>query len=861
MKKQSMRLMLLVGILVGLGIVYGLNFRQYTAPLKHNKKIVANQVFESSWQREDYWIIQSILSDIYGMIAHHAHPENFSYKNLSIDIQVSGYRNEDNKKDPVIYNVTASFPEIDETIGFELNFEAEGSHIFSPQSYWDWTRTLIDLMIPELSPAISSHDDNMIFLKTLLSPTGQILQRENQDLSRKLSNDAMSADNHSAAALLIGVFSMREAAGRYSDLRANLCRMSAHLSISGAIKPRLPEDKIQTIAIAVHELLLDNQVLALEEIATLNASQENDAYAGLYRVWKDALYARITGDYRVLSEKPSLSLLERMELFRALCFALSTDRALTWLQHSEANQIPYNEAARVVAMTDYSLATGHSLIKNGSSAELSEFIELTDGDSPTIEKKTLATYLNQAGGYAVDFDKNYNPKLQVISSGAWSQFFQRHLMHRLESEFLFYRKKWGVKAYAQDFYRYALDHFSGLNLFPVFMRAAHFETSDFTAALEKMNPTIKKTPELLTPQCYLIFTPLRGEMLPEGSVLRNMQWDWYLRGLLPGTIYQLEHRKELIVDTRDRLACLERSLSVAPYNWQNVESYCNAQRGGKRISKAALQGAYAPLQDFHLPALKKFAKRYQCYVGEIEKIIDLYDRICIMDPDQYFEIGKLLKGMGRIDEAAKAYQHGIDKSTSPLNVANESDWLVMYYHERGETEKAMEIAKIGARVGSYLGFWTMAELLDRQGDTQGAEVYYRKIYERYQDPALLVRFFRKHEAKPEFQAKIDTLLQKVFPEGFRPVAIDDASGPPRTGLIFTKRMNWMRRTGLAPGDIIIAVNGYSVANTEQLLVAGEYGGAMIVNVIVWQQSRFRELQMPRFDGSIIHIVENFKRPD
>jgi tetratricopeptide (TPR) repeat protein len=862
LKKELWRILVLAVVVVGLAIYYVLNFTSLTEPLSPVGKPQAVQTrFETTWQSEDDWIIRSILSDIYGMIVSHAHPGQFAYEDLSIDIQQVQPENVGNRQKPTRYKIEAELPQIREKIVLELNIEDNGAHIYSPQLYWDWTMTLVDLMAPALSSIQPSNDNETVLLRSLLSPTTQILEKENQNLSRRLSKNILSAPDQYAAALLVGMLSMREASGRFHDLRSHLCRMTAHLSIAWALAPRSNENALEAITFAIHHLLMNNQVLALNEITALDTKGKNNATVSLYRAWKDALYTRITADWRMLEAKPMLSLLERMELFRALCLSWSTNRALAWVSESDAHQIPFNEAARVVAMNEYSVGTGHSLLKNSPSAELRELYDLLGQDNLPSGKDELAVYLNQTGTYAVYFDEDYAPHLQIISTGAWTHFFQRHFMHRIEAEYHFYKWNWGVNEIAQDFYRNVRDNFSGLNLFPVFMRVAQFDTADTAAAFHELNEVVEKAPELLTAQCFLPFQPMRGEIWPQGTILNLLKSQWYIHGLLPGTIYQLKARIACFIDRSSQLPYYEKALAVAPYDLETIDLYCGAFRKDDRLKKDELENAYAPVRDYNVRALRKLAERYTDQVGAMDKGIETYQRLCRLDPVYYFELGKWLKLTGRKEEAAKAYQQGVNRANDPLLVANKSDWLVMYYHEKGETKKAIEIAEIGAQVGSYLGFWTMAELLDRMGDAEGAERYYRKIYKRYQDPGVLLRFLRKHESDPAVQAKIDMLLNQIFTGGLQMMTLKEATNPPQTGVIIIKSLNWMRQSGLAPGDIIVAINGYSVSNMEQFLAAKEYSQPMTAELIVWQRSRFREVQIPKPDSDIVHILTNYKSGD
>jgi tetratricopeptide (TPR) repeat protein len=861
MRKKWTRVLVLVGVLSGLVAYYVMNLNTFLTPLQPGRKLKMPPKFETTWQKEDDWIIQSILSDIYGMVVSYAYPEKLSYDDLSVDIQRIKYENPASKLDPTVYKIEASLPHLGEKIVFELNFEDDGANIFSPQVYWNWARTLIDLMVTDLPPTLHSREDNSVLLRALLSPTSGILERENQDISRRLANNMLSPADHDAAAVLVGMLAMRDASGRYRDLRPSLCRMTAHLSIAQALAPRSTENDLRTIGLSVHHLLLDSQVRALDEIGGLNTANENDPAAKLKKAWKDALYTRVTGDWRVLKEKSGLSLLEKMELFRALCFSLSVDRAMAWVREAEENQIPYNEAARVAAETDYSVAAGHSLLKNSLAAELQELSSLLGNDSLPNEPDQLVAYLNQTGTYAVNVGDNDTPHIKVLSPGAWAHYFQRHIMHRMENEYQFYKKRWGVETYAQQFYQYLRKHFSNLNLFPVFMRVAAYDPAETSAALQQIHVVIKKNPELLTPQCFLSFKPMKGETWPKDTALTDLQWHWYSHDLLPGTICQMAARSEFFLYHSKRLERYEKAIEIAPYHFKNIDLYCTFKDGVK-ITEEQIEKAYAPVCDYNMGALKTLAEKYRYKPAKEDRFIKLYRQICALDPDRYFKLGDFLAGRGRKEEAAQAYQHGVDNAIDQVNVANESEWLVFYYYENGEEDKAFKVAGKAAQVGSYVGFRTMAKLLEEMKDLDGAETYYRKIYKRYDDPGILLRFLHKHEKTPSFKAKINKLTQQIFPEGLQVISLEDATGPPEEGLVFVKTEKWMSKHALKIGDIVIAANGYIVKNKQQYLAAGAYGqGGLFGKMIVWQGTQYREIMSQRWYTSIAYALEPYTRKD
>ena len=860
MKKGKRRILVLSGILAALTVYAGINLDIYMHTMGLAKQPVMKPRFETVWQSEDEWIIRSILTDIYGMVSYHASDGRFSYDDLKIKVRRVRYRESESLETLAAYKIEAGLPGLTEKIVFTLDFELDDAHIFSPQAYWDWVRVLLDLMVPDL-PAPSPHrDENAAILEALLTPTSAVMVQESRRLSDKLAVNSLDPHLHHQAALLLGMMSMREASGKYKDLRPNLCRSTAHLAMARALLPSSPEDLLSTMARAVHNLLLDHQTAALDLIDALDLRGDKSSATVVLRAWQDALYTRITGDWRRVKEKSARTLLEKMALFGALCRSVSSDRALAWIRENEDNEIPFNEAARVVAEGEYGVGAGHLLMKNSLASELHELVYLFNQPALSSDAGQLVAFLNQRGGaYAVDVDAAGRATFDVISTGSWSAYFQRIILHRLSNEYRFYKAMWGVEDRARAFYASTREHFSGLTLFPVYMRVCAQDQADRKAAKHMIKPVIRKSPEAVTPQCFIPFKNRQGEPWVMGNAFFDLEYGWYIRGLLPGTIYQMAPRAQCFVTEHQRLKFYGAALKKAPYRLDYIDFYQKRLHRAEDVSGEALKRICAPLLDFNLKALKTLAEWHHYHGSQqVEEKIDLLRRICRIDPDEYFMLGKTLAGLGRDEEAAHAYQQGVDKALSRVNMANQTEWLVFYYYDQGKEEKAREIAEMSAKVGSYIGFRTMARLHEKMNDLTGAETYYRKITERYNDPAILIRFFQKHESNPAFRSKSDELIREIFPDGLESVTVEDAAGPPAEGLVFVKSEGWMRQHRLKIGDVVVAVNGVRVKNKPQFLAAAAYRSQSPTgHMIVWHNGQYLEVKTRRQFIYISSAVEPY----
>ena len=135
MKKAKLRILLLSGILAALTVYAGINLDTYRHIMGFPKKPVMKPRFETAWQSEDEWIIRSILTDIYGMVAYQASDGRFSYDDLEIKVRRIRHRLSEDLATLAAYKIEAALNGLSEKIVFTLDLELDDAHIFSPQAY------------------------------------------------------------------------------------------------------------------------------------------------------------------------------------------------------------------------------------------------------------------------------------------------------------------------------------------------------------------------------------------------------------------------------------------------------------------------------------------------------------------------------------------------------------------------------------------------------------------------------------------------------------------------------------------------------------------------------------------------------
>ena len=140
----------------------------------------------------------------------------------------------------------------------------------------------------------SAAEDRQL-LARLLDLRTTVLLREDEALSRALSARPLDASAHERAALLLGAFALRDAAGRSTDVRPALCRATAHLALRGCAARGSERGTAGRLAEALLVTLVGRERDALARLDALEAA----APTRELRAWARALRLRNTGDWRI----------------------------------------------------------------------------------------------------------------------------------------------------------------------------------------------------------------------------------------------------------------------------------------------------------------------------------------------------------------------------------------------------------------------------------------------------------------------------------------------------------------------------------------------------------------------------------
>jgi tetratricopeptide (TPR) repeat protein len=794
---------------------------------------------------EEHWLVSEVTSNIAGMLAVAHAPGQTNLALPSVEVKLSSPSGEK----AAVYSVRLD-GDNNQSIQADVSLEP---FIWSPTSYTPFIQKIMSTWQLVAHPQVEGPDTGAL-LGQLSDLTAKALQAANQQISSQLATNMLDPELHEQAAFLLGCFALREAADCFSDTRQTLCRMSSHLglaySLRGEGKPS-PDGEIANVMLLT---LVGRQRDALDAIARLRKEQRD--LAG-FESWLNALSMRNTGDWRLLRVPSKATLVERLECYRALCSRVGTTAGVKFLEDSSMEEIP--DWGRILMESHFSVEQGHQFVRPSVQAELHEFTQVyqaAHGNPPDSSQSTAI--LNQGPQACVHRNDHGDLEIQVIDWGTWAQFFQRHICLAVMRTEWFVRDQWGVKEETKQFQKWADRSFGGLDLYPIFIKRRNAETKEtnlpeYENAITACLQLLKRSPQIVSCDNWAC---LRHPVL--GSNAANKIPDpasWFDPPLPSGTCYDAELRFAALPSLRDSsLAALDHLRTLAPYGrWIQV-LYCQ-RKYTKPMTPSDIRAEYGEQCDYDLGLLTTIADRLRNKPQEFQSA---YEKICAIDPNQYMTLGYYLATMKMPVEAAAAYQKAVDIAPNRVWVANDCGWLVDYYYDHGQQEKALEVATMAAEVYSHQGLEIMARLLERLGRLDEAEDYFGKINERYDDSGPLFAFYiRQDNAHPggSYSRKRLRYEHRLFPNGLQHVTLKDFSGSPSDGAQFTASNSTLDYWKLKAGDVVVAFDGYRIHNEDQYVTVRSFSDSPKMVLIVWHDGRYAEfpleLQGRRFGVNLV----------
>jgi hypothetical protein len=655
--------------------------------------------------------------------------------------------------------------------------------------------------------------------------------------TRALSSNIRDARAHEAAALVLGTFALREAAGRFGDTRWALNRMTAHLAFAGALADAPGVDG--RLADATLLVLTNRQVRALDALDRLQRDDRSEPVAA----WARALRLRVTQDWRIIRAPQSASRLEQEEYVRARRATVSTSRAGIELQRIGA--VP--DAAWIRLVENSSMGVEDGWI--GTEALDYEQAEYGDVFRRMQGRELGADATDALNARASRWVGSAGPR--VLPWGAWAEFAQRHLAMFIDRHDRFYRKLQGNPARA-DVEKERLTRVLGsLTMFPVatvfWTKGPRGGEADLTYLKEAIATTLR-FPERVTPAEWTFldfashYEPVAGG-LPEAA-------EWFM-GASPRVLQNagVRLRESGHPHSADVILAI---LKEAPYDY-GVATFYLTMKYGVKTPYSEIRAAFGPRLEYDIRALDTA----EAFAPTVEERLALLRTSCDLSAARCMSLGWALASAKREPEAAAAYRRSFDDpAVDEVAVSNASGWLVTYYFRNGQINDALALAERGARTQSGQGLVTSAYLSERLGRIAEAESMYREEADHYKNPSQLLGFYYRAvvvRKETDFAAEWKTELARVFPEGLTPVPTGNVA--PAHGVVINSDSQVARRAGLFIGDIIVGIEGYRVENFDQYRAVNAFFEQDEMKVTVWRGGKLAAIAVTapdRYIGVELH---------
>ena len=679
-------------------------------------------------------------------------------------------------------------------------------------------------------PAGAKKENDATLLLALAKPTAEGIEEEDANLSAALEENFTDALLHEKAGLLLAAFTLREHSGDFFDIRWPLGRITAHLAFARFLSSEQTVNG--QVADAALETLVNNQASALQMLGAIHSPEPAVAN------WLRALQARNTGDYRPLAATNGLTLLERIEWFRAMAYSVSPEMA--WAKLGEKEPIESADFCRIANQENFGVGLGHVLLQLSVRLEMAETGKIYElAHQKSLDGKDAVKALNELPSRC--FSGEGQPRVQVIGWGNWAAFFQRQLCQALRANYDFMARKWGVPDQAEEFSRNCNETFGGLRFYPFLRRFNCATREECHKSTDDGFRITVATPHLSPPQCwnYLCYRALGERYSPNPNPHIN---EWHKHNPPPGTAYNLEPRLNhpSLINGAGAAQRLDALLAMAPHD-KVLKTYLVNTRYKHKPDFAQAMALFQPILDYSTYAMFFVANRSDTEPVRREELIL---KAAAIDPDYYFDLASSLGDRDR-SRALQYFEKAVDSGADSLHMASVAQWAIDAYLATGQKEKARRIADAAGEVYSAAGLEAKARFLEATGDPAGAFEWLVKYEERYDQSGPLLSFCNRYKEKAgdtRFDEEGQKRLKRLFPRGVEKVTLASFTGAPNDGVIVREENRLTREAGLKLGDVIVATCGIRVQNFEQYDYARDSSDKPELILIVWQGGAYREIR-------------------
>jgi hypothetical protein len=742
-------------------------------------------------------------------------PDLLNFKTTTVDAKLNKYQ----------FQVTLPKAKVPLTYEFTLD-----RYAWSPATYQPFAHKLIDALQLK-SSAPSATPDN--FFKILTDANMSDFYKENTRISTAMSKAPLDAGLHQQAALLQATFDMLELAGNFSDTRAPLNRICAHLAIAQSLSPNAELNVAGKIADIALESMSCRDGVAVSKNDDLAKLQKDPVVLSFLR----GLKIRSTGDFRSFDESKQTPL-EACQFGMRYANALSSSKALEYIE--EHHCTPQLRWMRIAMSGRGSVGSGHQLDSQIFPIELKDFTDDYKAfNNETVKSpKQCVDELNKTSTRCLQ-SVNGEARLLPLSWGDVAAYHARHIAWAAFREYYFNEHMYGVHEFAESSLKRAEAILSGLNILPLIyievpVDDKHADTNK--KFFSGMDTLIADRPQII-PAYAWIATRFTGENAKPPVKLQIEPEQWFVPPVPMGTAYYYSHRLSLKTYEPD-LAELTRLHTLCPMDENLCVMYAK-KKYSEKPNGEQMKEAYGPLADYNFVAMENIANAEYSHPEKYEAQLE---NLAKLAPGKYFTLGDYCAQHNESEKAARFYQLGWDKVEDHVLASNDSFWLVNYYFDHNEKDKALEVAGEAGGVYSCYGLHCLAMLYERMGELDKAEKVLNDSKARYADDEGLTEFYiRNSEKDKRYAEKADPLIKKAFPNGLEKIDITRLKAPPTVGVIITKFGSYAERLGFAKGQIVVALDGYRLNSMEQSKIIRLLTLNPEMKYVVWDGKQYKEI--------------------
>jgi tetratricopeptide (TPR) repeat protein len=718
--------------------------------------------------------------------------------------------------------------------------------MWSPDTFLPLARELATHIDFKPSTATPSHVES--WLSRLLDFSPVTFAKVEREISAGLKASFQDPLLHEQAALIVGLFALREESGDFYHAGLDLCRITPHLVMSALIRGDNPMSVEGKIADIVLETLMNNQVRALEKLKTL---PETDSKL---IPWKRALQAWNTHDYRALknASQETLSHFERIARFRAECNMTDATRVgAEFLK--DLQDFPSTDWGRILYAEGYSVSLGRMLSETLIPLELKEITEVHEilWGVP-LPREELILSLNRFPSVRCLEREERGIEIRVLAWGHWAAAAQRHLCHAIHHGYSFIKDSWDEPEAAAEFKKATEKTFGDLLLFPFVRRYNARTREEYIRSVDECGELVLDHPHLSPAEAWMMIyeTP---NFSPRHFTLENGP-SWSTHTPPPGTAYnaRTRARHSKLSEQKDYPAQVEDLFARAPYDYATIDRWFYRHTSKDPSPEERIQG-YGGLLEYSFHALERVAHSLRNDSAQFEKYMT---KAAEMDPEAYYELYEHFKDRAVYERAAEYLEKAISLGEDAVRASNAALWLVKYYIRTERLDLALKHGEKAAETHSARGLEAGGLALEASGRVYEAFLEYCKIMERYNDHSAVASALIRNPkiSSPKIHQQFGELLLNIFPSGIAKVKFDQLKQEPSSGILFRQLSDKAKAAGLQIGDVVVAINGLRVSNMPQYYTVMDSSISEEYEFFVWRKNQYHHLKIPvpgaRFGGNV-----------